>query len=290
MAARHSNCRVAETNNSIRKMTPLMKTLSIASAVLLAATAAFCQTPEGPPPRMHQGPPMPGPGGPPPDAFMGGMEGRTVAGAPFSAQTTSTFTQTLSDGSHISKNVNASIARDGQGRTYRQQSLEEPLSSGAGKSVIFVHDPVAHTSHMISSDSKTDLVTHMPPHRGGPHGPDAASASTNGPRPEMRPRHTRPNETVESLAPQMIEGVWAEGTRITHTIPAGSIGNEHELKVVSETWYSKDLQMVVMSKHSDPRSGESTFKLTNVQRAEPDASLFQTPAGFKVTEHGRGAR
>ncbi len=80
----------------------------------------------------------------------------------------------------------------------------------------------------------------------------------------------------------------AEGTRITHTIPAGSIGNEHELKVVSETWYSKDLQTVVMSKHTDPRMGESVFRLTNIQRGEPDATLFQVPAGFKVSEHGHG--
>ena len=263
----------------------MRKTLLFASAALLTATAAFAQAPEGPPPRMHQ-PPMPGPGGPP-EAFMGGMEGRTVAGSPFSAQTVSTFTQTLADGSHISRNVNALIARDGQGRTYRQQLMEGPLSSGTIKSVIFVHDPVAGTSHVISSDAKTDMVTHLPQRR---H-PEVAGA---GQRPEMRqparPRQTRPNETVESLAPQMIEGVWAEGTRITRTIPAGEIGNDHELKVVSETWYSKDLQMVVMSKHSDPRSGESTFKMTNVQRSEPDASLFQTPAGYKLTERGRGAR
>ncbi len=104
-------------------------------------------------------------------------------------------------------------------------------------------------------------------------------------RPGAEAHHN--NETVETLAPQMVEGVWAEGTRITRTIPAGSIGNEKELKVVSETWYSKDLQTVVMSKHSDPRTGESTFRMTNIQRAEPDASLFQVPAGYKVTEGGR---
>jgi hypothetical protein len=264
----------------------MKKTLIIGSAVLLAVTAAMGQTHEAPPPHGHEGPPpMHGPGGPPPDSF-GGIEGRTVTGAPFTAQVVSTSTQTLSDGSHIARNVNATIARDGQGRTYRQQTMDKlgPVSATDGKAVVFVRDPVAHTSHVISADTRTVVTSHMPEHQRGPRGDNgAAPQAAAGPRP-VRARN---GETVESLAPQMVEGVWAEGTRITRTIPAGAIGNDHELKIVSETWYSKDLQMVVMSKHSDPRMGESTFRLTNIQRAEPDATLFQVPAGFKVTERGR---
>jgi hypothetical protein len=261
----------------------MKKTLFIGSTLLLVVSAAMGQAPDGPPtpPHGHQGPPpMHGPGGPP-ESF-GGIEGRTVTGAPFTAQVVSTSTQTLSDGSHIARNVNATIARDGQGRTYRQQTMDNlgPVSNGAGKTVIFLRDPVAHTSHAISTDTKTAMLSHMPDHQRGPRGPGA-------PAPENRPIRARNGETVESLAPQMVEGVWAEGTRMTRTIPAGSIGNEKELKVVSETWYSKDLQMVVMSKHSDPRMGESTFRLTNIQRAEPDATLFQVPAGYKVSERGR---
>jgi len=228
---------------------------------------------------------MHGPGGPPQEAF-GGIEGRTVTGAPFTAQIVSTSTQTLSDGSHIARNVNATVARDGAGRTYRQQAMENlgPVSTGSSKTMIFLRDPVAHTSHVISTDTKTAMLSHLPERQRGPRGPQAAGA---GARPEMRQRPARNGETVETLPPQNIEGVWAEGTRITRTIPVGAMGNDRELKIVSETWYSKDLQMVVMSKHTDPRMGESTFRLTNIQRAEPDATLFQVPAGYKVTEHGR---
>jgi len=270
----------------------MKKTLLIGSTLLLVASAAMGQTPDGPPPppRGHEGPPpMHGPGGPPPESF-GGIEGRTVTGAPFTAQIISTSTQTLADGSHIARNVSASVARDGQGRTYRQQTMDNlgPVSTGASKTVVFLRDPVARTSHVITPDSKTALLSHMPQHQRGPRGENGAAPQAAGPRPEMRQGHTRKNETVEPLASQMIEGVWAEGTRITRTIPAGSIGNDKELKVVSETWYSKDLQMVVMSKHTDPRMGESTFRVTNIQRAEPDAALFQVPAGYKVTEHNRG--
>ena len=257
------------------------KTLFIGSTLLFAVSAVMGQTADAPPPPHGHGgpPPMHGPGGPPPDSF-GGIEGRTVAGAPFSAQVVSTSTQTLADGSHIARNVNAAVARDGQGRTYRMQTMNSlgPVPTGGSKTVIFVRDPVAHTSHVISPDTKTDMLSHMPQHPRGPRGDNnGATPQSAGPRPENRPQRAHNDETVETLSPQMVEGVWAEGKRITRTIPAGSIGNDKELKVVSETWYSKDLQMVVMSKHTDPRMGESTFRVTNIQRAEPDAALFQAP-------------
>ena len=92
------------------------------------------------------------------------------------------------------------------------------------------------------------------------------------------------NVVTESLGRQSIEGVDAEGTRSTITIPAGEIGNERDIQIVSERWYSPELQLVVMSKHSDPRSGESTYRLTNINRAEPTKDLFELPAGYTVTE------
>ena len=92
------------------------------------------------------------------------------------------------------------------------------------------------------------------------------------------------NEVKEQLGKQMIEGVEAEGTRTTVTIPAGEIGNDRPIEIVSERWYSPELQLVVMTRHTDPRSGETTYKLTNINRAEPSKSLFEVPPGFTVTE------
>src|SRR5690242_9216468 len=77
---------------------------------------------------------------------------------------------------------------------------------------------------------------------------------------------------TESLGVQSIDGVNAEGTRTTTTIPAGSIGNEREINIVYEKWYAKDLQLIVMSKHTDPRFGEQTYRLTNIRRDEPQKS------------------
>ena len=92
------------------------------------------------------------------------------------------------------------------------------------------------------------------------------------------------NTTSEDLGSQTMEGVLVNGTRTTRTIPAGQIGNDAPIKIVTEVWTSPDLKTVVYSKRSDPRMGEQTFQLTNISRSEPDPSLFAVPADFKVVD------
>lgn len=95
------------------------------------------------------------------------------------------------------------------------------------------------------------------------------------------------NENVnkEDLGTQTIEGVSATGTRTTLTIPAGQIGNERPIEIVDERWFSKDLQAVVMTRHADPRSGETVYRLTNINRGEPDRSLFEVPADYQIKDN-----
>jgi hypothetical protein len=89
---------------------------------------------------------------------------------------------------------------------------------------------------------------------------------------------------TESLGRQTIEGVEAEGQRVTVTIEAGKIGNERPIVTVNERWYSPELQTIIFSKNSDPRMGETTYKLINIDRGEPDSSLFQVPGDYTVEE------
>ena len=91
-----------------------------------------------------------------------------------------------------------------------------------------------------------------------------------------------PPPTKEDLGIQSFDGVAAKGTRTKTVIPAGAIGNEQAITIVSEEWYSTDLQVLVMTKHSDPRSGDTTYRLTNIVRSEPDSSLFELPAGHSI--------
>jgi hypothetical protein len=88
----------------------------------------------------------------------------------------------------------------------------------------------------------------------------------------------------EPIGKQIIEGVEADGTRNLETIETGAIGNDRPIQVSNERWYSSDLQLLVQSKHTDPRTGDETFRLTNIQRGEPGAYLFQPPSGYTINE------
>jgi hypothetical protein len=93
---------------------------------------------------------------------------------------------------------------------------------------------------------------------------------------------------TEELGTQNIEGVDAEGSRTITTIPAGAIGNERPIEITYEKWYSRELQLVVMSRHNDPRFGEQTYRLTNIVRTEPDPSLFSPPIGYRLVTEPSG--
>jgi hypothetical protein len=97
-----------------------------------------------------------------------------------------------------------------------------------------------------------------------------------------RQKPETPNIKTESLGTQVIGGVTAQGTRITRTIPAGQVGNQAPLVITIERWYSPELQTDVMRKEVNPQFGETTFQLTNIVRAEPDASLFQVPPNYTI--------
>ena len=86
------------------------------------------------------------------------------------------------------------------------------------------------------------------------------------------------------LEHKTIDGLAVEGRQRTETIPAGQIGNDLPITITSEEWTSTDLKVLVLTKHNDPRTGESTYRLTNVVRAEPDPSLFMVPPDYTVKD------
>ena len=128
------------------------------------------------------------------------------------------------------------------------------------------------------------------PGPGVPRGPVGITATITGPDGPARIEKLGPEEQgdvqKEDLGTQQINGVAALGKRLTRTVPANTIGNQLPIVSVTETWYSPELQMVVESKHNDPRFGEQTYTLKNIVRSEPDPSLFTVPQGFKVLSDG----
>jgi len=227
-------------------------------------------------------------------------------GAPYSATTNNESIQTLADGNRIVQTNTGTVARDSQGRT-RQDAPLPPignLSATNAPHLVFIHDPVAGTSYTLNLTDKTAWKHPAPP--AGAPGPEVVSAGTffiqtaDGggvpllPPPPLPPialaKHLGEGDqsgaTTESLGSQTIEGVVANGVRTTRTIPAGQMGNERAITIVTEVWTSPDLKTIVSSKRNDPRMGEQTFQLTNIVRAEPDPSLFTVPADFKIIDGG----
>jgi hypothetical protein len=228
--------------------------------------------------------------------FGGGLHGgKVVKGAPFSAVAVSETTQTLADGNHITRTTQTNLYRDSQGRFRKEVTLSAigPLAaSGQPHSFVEISDPVAGTAYVLEPDQK--VARPMPGHMGmgvhtkgaadfagGPGGPGEVFYRTFT---EGKAGSANANAKAESLGAQTLDGVTAEGTRTTRTIPAGEIGNEKPITIVSERWYSADLQMDVKSTHSDPRFGETTYTLTNIQRAEPSVSLFSVPSDYTIEQ------
>ncbi len=89
-------------------------------------------------------------------------------------------------------------------------------------------------------------------------------------------------EPAENLGEQVLEGLLVKGTRMTDTIPAGTIGNEREIDIVTERWFSADIDAMVLERFSDPRVGETSYRLVNVVRGEPSPDLFQVPQGYEI--------
>ncbi len=220
------------------------------------------------------------------------MGSKVVTGVPFTAQAVTQTTQTLPNGTHISRNLTATLYRDSQGRTRREETMggAGPLASngGAARQMVFIHDPVAAAAYALNPQNKTahKMAFNTTHGAGGRRsaGEDSTAAvgapSGHGQRFAVK---------TESLGTQVIDGLTVEGTRHTMTVPAGAVGNDQAIESVSERWYSSDLQVVVKSVHTDPRFGQTTYQLTNIQHSEPSATLFQVPSDYSVTTGGHGA-
>jgi len=242
-------------------------------------------------------------GAPPPDAMgqEGGPEGplgprmeilgfgemhpgKVVTGAPYSAVAVTETRQSLADGNAISRKVQANVFRDSQGRTRRETTLTGvgPLSTtGASRTFVMIHDPVAGTAFVLHQDTK--VAEKLPVPRGGGKPPANLQGKFNA---RMQEQIANGTLKKEDLGVQTINGISAQGTRFTRTIPAGQAGNAKPIIITNERWYSPDLQIVIKTVRNDPRFGETTYTVTNIQKQEPAAALFAVPSDYTVKQGG----
>jgi hypothetical protein len=210
-----------------------------------------------------------------------------VKGAPFSATETTVHEQTLSDGTVIKSTVEVRLWRDSDGR----MRAESALTSNGGQPgrVITVWNPLegkAVTWVSVSQTANYTSISQLPEAQlnGMMASTGSSPRGTATPSAFLASGQTTANLQTESLSAETISGVEATGMRITQVVPAGTVNNDRDFTVVSESWVSAELKTTVRQTTSDPRTGTVTTELTNLDRSEPDAALFKLPTGANATD------
>jgi hypothetical protein len=281
--------------------------LAIAFASLALLTigqppASFAQT-TGNAPTRPKGNPAP----------AGGMVASTVSvtsagirimvGAPFSAEQESERSQVLADGTHVTQTSHVRMYRDSEGRTRHDGLLPgESATSNHAPQMVQILDPVAKVRYRLDVQRQ---IAHryafsVPEERiwrTEPPQPETADQSPHA-RVERSPLQTATTQTSSeqggethrrkvsrvSLGTQTIEGIETLGTRTTITIPVGAEGNDRQIEIVCENWESPELKLMMLLQCTDPLRGDHTTRIVSIDRSEPDQSLFQVPADFRIVD------
>jgi hypothetical protein len=208
---------------------------------------------------------------------------------PYTANQKTTTVQTLANGTTITRETTARIARDSSGRTFRETVMDYRTGDGQipKQSMFNVMDPVNRLNINWSSNSKVANVFHMPDPaqvRRTPPPLSPAPAPSANVQTAVIPRPRMPEAHTESLGTKTIDGLEATGTRTTQTFAVGEIGNDQPIIVTHETWMSIDLRISVLQIDDDPRTGVRTTQLIDIERGEPDPALFDPPEGYTIKD------
>jgi hypothetical protein len=246
---------------------------------------------------------------------QGAVMGKSVKGAPYSGVEITETTQVLADGTRIHNETQTQVYRDSEGRVRRENPNEvtifDPVANAS-----YVLNAKTQTARKLplgmyfftAGDGKSSTTFTYRVNidgRAGDPDPDKIAAESKARAADLKVVQaelkaaiaagplalnvdqkvmTRRPGTTEALGKRMIEGLNSDGSRVVSTVEVGAIGNDRPIQTVNERWFSQELQTVMMTKHTDPRTGEESFKLVNVSRAEPPPYLFQIPAGYQIVE------
>ncbi|HKQ88795.1 MAG TPA: hypothetical protein VJS43_18715 [Candidatus Acidoferrales bacterium] len=192
------------------------------------------------------------------------------------------MSQVLADGTHIERHtLTQKQYRDSQGRTRTEEYIVDPAILNADlktPSSITIRDPATGATFVLNPREHTARQL-LPPKR-----PDPATISPRAADVRRQAEALRPRIEREDLGAQTIDGLYATGMRSTATIPIGAQGNDRPMAVVTEIWANPDLVINVLVKTSDPRGGDHTIRLTNIDRSEPDPTLFEVPADYMIVQ------
>jgi hypothetical protein len=232
---------------------------SLLTASLLAAgmTSVVAQQTDGNNPPLYRGT----------QTHVDGVFVTPVPGVPFSATVLIKTEQTMPDGTVVAKRTVNLIGRDSLGRIHNERRGLVPESFQGMPHLIEVHIFDLQTR----LNTFYDPMTHIARQRVLPEPPRDVTLLSTG-------------VTVEDLGSTSLEGIEAKGIRRTFTIPAQVSGTGAAVTVVDEYWYSEDLHLNLLVRHTDPRSGVQTVAITGIQREEPAQTFFEVPQGYKIVD------
>jgi len=231
----------------------------------------------------------------------GGGPDKLVKGAPYFAIGTTQTVQTTADGNRITHTNTMRYFRDNNGRIRIEYSLSAvgPFTLDQGKSVIIIKDPSTEQEYVLHPELKRADLLHVetrpatgpmlqsftlrgPGDGGGTSaavlGVTAGATTCGGPSSGA----DEAQASTVSLGERTIEGLRVTGTRVERSIPAGEIGNELPISTSSEQWVSQELGIILSRTQHDPLIGDTSFRLEQIRRAEPDPTLFKVPSDYVV--------
>ena len=226
--------------------------------------------------------------------------GPTVTGAPYSGEEVTESVHMLTDGTRITqKMAGRKVWRDSEGRTRTERPLGVGPNQHSMPVIVEITDPVAGFKYTLDPQKKIAHRQAIPPMPsrafnnagggvafGGGGGGRAGSMGGMIAAPQIAQANApvMPRFANEKIGTQTIDGVLVEGTRSTVTYPVGAMGNDREFSATTERWMSPDLQIQILSKTNDPRSGENTFRIENLSRTPPDPMLFVVPSDYTTVD------
>jgi len=197
--------------------------------------------------------------------WMYGEHIPAVSGLPFSAKVELELVNQLQDGTLITHKTYNLDARDHLGRTRNEaRNWINPVEGAEPRLTrIELYDPSTRTRTNLFPLTKTARQWTV----GSPVTTAAPSTQT---------------VSKENIGSDSIEGLPVRGVRISQTYPPGALGNDRPLTIVTESWYSEDLKINLLTKRTDPRYGVQTVRVTELARQEPDAALFAISDEYKL--------
>ena len=213
----------------------------------------------------------------------GSMAAGPVTGMPFSATEITERRLIMPNGSILTQIVQALIARDAEGRSWRQMLTAAVPGQPPVPGLAMISDPISGYRYLLNAEL-TAIRSRLPGGGQMPAQPSLSALTSKAPGVSI-PSPGSPQE----LGERMIEGFLAKGSRYTTMVPPGITGATQAVQMVAESWCAKALGTVVQNSYSDPRVGEITTRLTSIQQAHPPSNLFQVPSNYRILDSAPSA-